>query len=95
MKTHKTKVHIKRIRLSNLIHFPSPAHKGAFTRFTKALELTTIQNQELAALYQQADQKGLNEEKAVSFLAEWHENIKNVTKHLPHVIKKKKSQDFA
>lgn len=89
MKTHKKKVLIKREKLSNLIAFPSPSHKGAFTRFTKVLELTTIQNQELAELFMQVEQNDLNEEKVVAFLTEWEENIKKVTQLLPHAIKRK------
>jgi hypothetical protein len=89
MKTQKTKVHIKRVNLSSLIEFHSPSAKGTFTRFTKVLELSATQNQEIVQIFAETNQKGLDRQKADLFLANLDTHLKGIQKHLPLVVKKK------
>ncbi len=90
MKTKKkTKVHVKKVHLSNLITFDTPAQKGVFTRITKVLELTATQSREIADLYEQADSRGLEADKVETFLANLDILLKKVKKNLPLAVKKK------
>lgn len=89
MKTHRTKSHSKKVPLSHLITFPSPAAKGSFTRIIKVFNLSVTQNYEIKDFYEDADKRGLDNEKVMVFLTLLDDQLNAIKSHLPHAVQKK------
>ena len=89
MKTKRTKVHVKRVNLSNEIAFATPSTKGAFTKLVKACELTVTQTQEIKQIYDEADSRGLDEPKTEHLLEHLGIHLKDSKDQLPDDLLKK------